>query len=140
VRRRTNSRNLASALPTLSPTQLAQVSPEITTQTYAPGEIIIRQDDPAETFYILTSGRAEVIRRYPGGNETTIDWREPGEYFGEIGLLHDRPRTATVRAGPSGAEVLMLGRAAFMNLMGASAATESTIAREMARRLIAVAS
>jgi cytochrome P450/CRP-like cAMP-binding protein len=140
VRRRTNTRNLASALPTLSPAQLAQVSPEISTQTYAPGEIIIRQDDPAETFYILTSGRAEVIRRYPGGSETTIDWREPGEYFGEIGLLHDRPRTATVRAGTQGAEVLVLGRAAFMNLMGGSAATESAIAREMARRLIAVAS
>jgi CRP-like cAMP-binding protein/cytochrome P450 len=140
VRRRTNSRNLASALPTLSAAQLALVSPEITTQTYAPGEIIIRQDDPAETFYILTSGRAEVIRRYLGGSETTIDWREPGEYFGEIGLLHDRPRTATVRAGVSGAEVLVLGRAAFMNMMGASAATESAIAREMARRLIAVAS
>ena len=139
VRRRTNSRNLASALPTLSPAQLALVSPELTTQAYAPGEIIIRQDDPAETFYILTSGRAEVIRRYPGGNETTIDWREPGEYFGEIGLLHDRPRTATVRAGENGAEVLVLERAAFMNLMGASAATESAIAREMARRLIAVA-
>jgi cytochrome P450/CRP-like cAMP-binding protein len=139
VRRRTNSRNLASALPTLSHAQLAQVSPDITTQTYAPGEIIIRQDDPAETFYILTSGRAEVIRRYAGGSETTIDWREPGEYFGEIGLLHDRPRTATVRADVSGAEVLVLGRAAFLNLMGGSAATESAIAREMARRLIAVA-
>jgi cytochrome P450/CRP-like cAMP-binding protein len=140
VRRRTNTRNLASALPTLSPAQLARVSPEINTQTYAPGEVIIRQGDPAETFYILTSGRAEVIRRYPGGSETTIDWREPGEYFGEIGLLHDRPRTATVRADAGGAEVLVLGRAAFMNLMGASAATESAIAREMARRLIAVAS
>jgi cytochrome P450/CRP-like cAMP-binding protein len=139
VRRRTNSRNLAAALPTLSAAQLAQVSPEIATQSYQPGEVIIRQGEPAETFYILTSGRAEVIRRYPSGIETTIDWREPGEYFGEIGLLHDRPRTATVRAAESGAEVMVLGRQAFLSLMGASAATESAIAREMARRLIAVA-
>jgi cAMP-dependent protein kinase regulator len=139
VRRRTNSRNLARALPTLSPEQIALVSPEIATQTYAPGEIIIRQGDPAETFYILTSGRAEVLRRYPSGSETTIDWREPGEYFGEIGLLQDSPRPAPVRAAESGAEVLVLGRAAFLGLMGGSAATESAIAREMARRLLAVA-
>jgi cytochrome P450/CRP-like cAMP-binding protein len=139
VRRRTNSRNLAKALPTLSHEQIAQVSPEIATQTYAPGEVIIRQGDPAETFYILTSGRAEVIRRYPSGSETTIGWCEPGEYFGEIGLLHDRPRTATVRAAEAGAEVLVLGRAAFLSLMGGSSATESAIAREMAQRLIAIA-
>jgi CRP-like cAMP-binding protein len=139
VRRRTNSRNLAAALPTLSAEQLAQVSPALSIQSYRPGEVIIRQGEPAETFYILTSGRAEVIRRYASGVETTIDWREPGEYFGEIGLLHDRPRTATVRAAETGAEVMLLGRAAFLNLMGASAATESAIAKEMARRLIAVA-
>jgi cytochrome P450/CRP-like cAMP-binding protein len=139
VRRRTNSRNLATALPTLSAEQLAQISPAIATQSYQPGEIIIRQGDPAETFYILTSGRAEVIRRYPSGIETTIDWREAGEYFGEIGLLHDRPRTATVRAADTGAEVMTLGRAAFLDLMGASAATESAIAIEMARRILAVA-
>ena len=139
VRRRTASLHLARALPTLSPAQLAQASPAIETQTYAPAETIIRQGDPAETFYILTQGRAEVTRRYPDGSEVTIDWREPGEYFGEIGLLHDRPRTATVRAAEHGAEVLVLGRAAFLNLMGGSAATESAIAREMARRLLAVA-
>jgi cytochrome P450/CRP-like cAMP-binding protein len=139
VRRRTNSRNLARALPTLSHEQIARVSPEIASRTYAPGEVIIRQGDPAETFYVLTSGRAEVIRRYPSGSETTIDWREPGEYFGEIGLLQDRPRTATVRAAETGAEVLVLGRAAFLGLMGGSAATESAIAQEMARRLLAVA-
>jgi cytochrome P450/CRP-like cAMP-binding protein len=139
VRRRTNSRNLAKALPTLSHEQITRVAPEITTRTYVPSEVIIRQDEPAETFYILISGRAEVIRRYPSGSETTIDWCEPGEYFGEIGLLHDRPRTATVRAAENGAEVLVLDRAAFLGLMGGSAATESAIAKEMARRLIAIA-
>jgi CRP-like cAMP-binding protein len=87
----------------------------------------------------LTKGRAEVIRRYASGLEATIDWREPGEYFGEIGLLHDRPRTATVRAAADGAEALELGRAAFLGLMRGSAATERAIAREMAQRLIAVA-
>jgi cytochrome P450/CRP-like cAMP-binding protein len=139
VRRRTNSRNLARALPTLSPEQIARVSPEIATRSYTPGELIIRQGDPADTFYILTGGRAEVLRRYPSGSEITIDWREPGEYFGEIGLLQDRPRTATVRAAEGGAEVLELGRAAFLGLMGGSATTESAIAHEMERRLIAVA-
>jgi cAMP-dependent protein kinase regulator len=139
VRRRLISLNLARSLPTLSPEHIAQVSPDIRTQRYAPGEIILRQGDPAETFYILISGRAEVLHRSANGQEQTIDWREPGEYFGEIGLLHDRPRTATVRAAEQGAEALVLEREAFLGLMGTSVATERVIAREMARRLIAVA-
>lgn len=139
IRRRAISRGLAQSLPTLTPAQIAQVAPEVAPRIYAPGEPIIRQGERAETFYILTRGRAEVLRQYPGGQSATIDWREPGEYFGEIGLLQDRPRTATVRAAEGGAEVLELGRAAFQRMIGASVATESAVAREMARRLIALA-
>jgi CRP-like cAMP-binding protein/cytochrome P450 len=139
VRQRTNSLNLARALPTLSPEQIARVLPAIETQAYAPGAIIIRQGDPAETFYILSKGRAEVVFEHPGGRASTIAWRMPGEYFGEIGLLHDRPRTATVRAAETGAEVMVLDRVAFLSLLSTSAATESAIAREVTRRLIELA-
>lgn len=60
---------------------------------------------------------------------------DPGEYFGEIGFLQDRPRSATVRAVDDDVEVLAFKKDVFLKLLGDSAETESTIAREMALRL-----
>jgi CRP-like cAMP-binding protein len=139
VRRRTINLNLAKALPSLTPELIAQVSPALEIQSFAPGDVIIRQGDPAETFYILTRGRAEVLLERPDGRTITVDWREPGEYFGEIGLMRNRPRTATVRAASDGADVLVLDRESFFNLVGSSQATEGAIARSMARQLIHMA-
>lgn len=105
--------------------------------SYPPGAVIIRQGEPADKFYILTRGRAEVLNHHPSGHDITIDWRESGEYFGEIGLLQNRPRTATVRAAlESGAEVLAKERDAFFALLTDSEATESDIARTIAQRLV----
>jgi predicted MFS family arabinose efflux permease len=54
----------------------------------AAGADVVREGDPGEDFYVIDSGEAEVLGRRLG----------PGESFGEIALLRDVPRTATVRA------------------------------------------
>jgi hypothetical protein len=58
-----------------------------------PGQTLVRQGEPGDYFYILRSGRADVLQ--DGRHVRTLG---AGECFGEIALLHDRPRTATVQA------------------------------------------
>lgn len=140
VRERVLSLQLAKALPMLTPEQIKRVYPQFETLTYGPGEEILRQGEPADRFYILVSGRCEVIDHRSDGRDVTVDWREPGEYFGEIGLLQNQPRTATVKAGPdSEVEVMALERDGFLAMTGDSKATEMTIAQEMIQRMISLA-
>ena len=62
---------------------------------------------------------------------------DPGDYFGETGLLQDHPRSATVRVSSEVAvEVLALDRQHFEEMMDESKATEAQVAREMIQRLI----
>jgi CRP-like cAMP-binding protein len=59
----------------------------------AAGEHIAREGTPADKFFILVEGEAEVLR---GGQ--TIDSLSPGQLFGEVAIMRDQPRSATVRA------------------------------------------
>lgn len=74
------------------------------------------------------------------GQEILLSRLEAGDYFGEIGLLNDQPRNATVRVDTgSEAKVLLVARESFFSLMEDSSQTETVIAREMVVRLAALA-
>ena len=132
---------LANALPKLTAEQVAEVSPKLVRRTYEPGEVIINQGDAPDRFYIIIGGQAEVWHESLSGQSGEIDLRKAGEYFGEVGLLQDRPRSATVRAPEDGqVEVLAMDRQDFLELMNESKATEMNVAQEMIQRLITLAS
>lgn len=81
-------------------------------ETVPAGHEVVNQGDTGHTFYVIEKGRVEVLV----GDEFRRE-EHPGEYFGEIGLLHDVHRTATVRAvRPS--ELLVLDRQEFLTAVG----------------------
>lgn len=97
----------------------------------AAGEVVVAEGEPAQEFFVVLSGEVEVTQ---GG--VVLRREGPGEVFGEIGLLRDVPRTATVTA-VTDVELLVLGRQPFLDTV--SGTVESLRAAEdLAWRRLAV--
>jgi uncharacterized protein YhbP (UPF0306 family) len=82
------------------------------------GETIVRQGAPADKFFIVVDGEAEVVRD-EGGQQTPVASLTPGQLFGEVAIMRDQPRAATVRA-KSELRLLALERDTFRDLMAQS--------------------
>ena len=91
---------------------------------------IIREGDPGDRFYILVRGKAEVIK-----SSARIAILEDGDYFGEIALLSDQPRNATVRS-VTPCVCLILPRDHFQAMLARSAPLRNRIREVAAQRNI----
>jgi len=80
------------------------------------GQTIVRQGEPADAFYVLVSGQARVVKEGDNGEDISLNVLRPGDGFGEMGLLEEASRNATVRA-TSEVSVLKLDRAVFQALI-----------------------
>ena len=67
-------------------------------QRYEPGELIIREGEVGDSFFLIGSGSVEVVLSGAGGQTIPLSHLLRGETFGEMGLFERRPRCATVRA------------------------------------------
>lgn len=65
-------------------------------RVYAPGEWIIRQDAPASALYVILRGKAKAVK--DGEEDRTPSELKTGDFFGELALIEDHPRTASVKA------------------------------------------
>jgi uncharacterized protein YhbP (UPF0306 family) len=79
------------------------------------GETIVRQGAPADKFFIVVEGEAEVVRDEEG-RETTVASVTSGQLFGEVAIMRDQPRAATARA-KSDTKLLALERDTFRDLI-----------------------
>jgi len=99
-----------------------------------PGQTVINEGQPTESFFILTSGNVQVTR---GGK--SVARLGPGEFFGEIGMLDRGPATATVVTdGP--VEAMVLSHTQFRDAIKANDNLALQVIAAMAKRLRADAS
>lgn len=96
----------------LTPYERSKIADALETHKYPAGSTIIREGDVGDKFYILESGEAEA-----GSQGKMLKQYTKGDYFGELALLDDRPRAATV-VSKTEVKVAMLGKEGFQRLLG----------------------
>lgn len=91
-------------------------SASISHEHFEPGEAILRQGDWGDKVYIIMKGEVEVVREEPGKGEILLTKQGPGDCFGELALLSNTPRSATVRT-VTAVDALTIDRGAFNSLL-----------------------
>jgi CRP-like cAMP-binding protein len=121
---------LLRLLGSLSRAQRAQLLSEL---HFAPGEHIVFEGDPGEALYLIWSGRVAV---YVGDieNPTVLGFREAGEIFGEMALLENQPRSASVVA-LTDLRLLKISRENFYNLLKSDPKMGMSIMEVLSARL-----
>ncbi len=109
-------------------TTLSELASLFSTEQIPEDRDIIREGDPGDRFYILVRGKAEVIK-----GPTRVAVLQDGDYFGEIALLSDQPRNATVRS-MTPCVCLILQRDHFRAMLNRSAPLRERIETVMKRR------
>jgi nucleotide-binding universal stress UspA family protein len=97
----------------LTQEDLASIAEAARVRTYPAGEIIVREGDRAAGCFILLSGKVEVIKGMDTPRPAVLASMGPGEFFGEMAMIDDHPRSATVRAIEN-TECVALRRSDFM--------------------------
>lgn len=104
----------------LSAAERAKISDSLELREYAPGEAVITQGERGVEFFIVVEGDAEVRKTKEGGQQEVVGKLSRGDYFGELALLNNAPRAATVAAASAATKlrVVTMSERAFTRLLG----------------------
>jgi signal transduction histidine kinase len=88
-------------------------------RVFSPGDVICQEGELGDVMYFIVDGRVEIVKQVDEGIERHLHYAGPGEYFGEIAILQEGPRVATVRAVEL-TTTLEVGQAPFLTVLGRS--------------------
>ena len=122
---------LFSGLPPEELERFAELTRE---RSYPKGSVILFQDDPGDSLFVLRAGRVKVVLIGEDGREVILGVLEPGAHFGELALIDDQPRSAHVIAMED-AQLLVLRREDFKRRVEANPTVAWALLTELSRRL-----
>ena len=117
----------------LPPQDVDTVRANLQTLQFDAGDVIVRQGAPADKFFIIIDGEVDVVRE-EAGEQHDLATLKRGQFFGEMAILRDAPRMATVTA-KAPTTVFAMERDAFRGLVGQSIGTTQDFDRVIKQRL-----
>ena len=115
--------------------ELAQLARAARIRRFSEGEEICREGGPGDAFYVVVEGRVGVYKKIDEAEERRLNTLGAGKFFGEMALIQEGTRNATVRAlEPT--VVLEIGRDPFLRVLGASPSLAVRILVQLSRRLV----
>lgn len=124
---------LHSVFPNISSEDLVNVADLTRVRSFDAGQIIVHEGRLEHTFYIILEGQAKVVKRM-GDGEQHLDLKTSGQFFGEMALIENVPRSATVRALES-CRVLEIDEHIFDTLLDHQPSVALTIVRQLSANL-----
>ena len=118
---------------TLRKRQLSNLARIFIERQCDPGEVIVPQGRDGYGFFIVTSGKAHAVREKPDGSQAVLNTFGKNDFFGEIALLDNGPRTASVIALED-THCLILPRENFLGVLRRDGEMAVTIMVELTRR------
>jgi len=91
----------------------SQISDALKSEVHSKGAVIVKQDEPGDKFYIVEEGTLYADK----DGQKVMDYKA-GDYFGELALLKNQPRAASVIVDSANAKVLTMSRQAFTKMLG----------------------
>jgi len=113
---------------------LRMLATVVTRRNVTRGSIIMAAGDPTDSLYIVLSGRLKVMMSDADGKEVILTLIGPGEFFGEMGLIDDSPRSASVVAIEP-CELLAITRRDFKKCLAENFEMSMAVMRGLVRRL-----
>ncbi|XP_054257795.1 cAMP-dependent protein kinase type II regulatory subunit-like [Macrosteles quadrilineatus] len=109
--------NNVPLLKTLEPFECSNLVDALTPKTFRDNDEIIKQGEQADGMYFVISGTVRLVVKYDNGTDALLKVLSGGDYFGELGLLTNKPRAASaISVGVS--HLAFLDREAFERLLG----------------------
>jgi len=130
-------RNLLSQTPMFQRAALPAVEDlarRVQVRTRPAASVLVAQDEPGDAMFVLVSGRAKVVLFGESGRELLLRSLEPGDVFGEMSLIDERPRSANVIAVDD-VTMLVLDRASLSAHLALYPQTAMNLLSELSARL-----
>ena len=125
---------LRTAIAGVSDREAEEIAALGVMHSYPPDSVLCREGAIEETFYVILKGRVEVTKFFDSRVQRVLNHLVPGDFFGEMALIHNAPRAATVTTTEE-TTVLEIRKEAFNTLLARSSTLALAMAREVSRRL-----
>jgi signal transduction histidine kinase len=131
---RTPSKIIPRAFPGIKPKEIEQVISKSRVTAYKSGTVLCRENAIEQTFYMILEGDVEVTKGINQQETRLLKTLTAGDFFGEMALIHNAPRAATVTA-KTDVVVLELDKAEFDQILEQSPSVSMAMVHEISQRL-----